>query len=85
MKHAIILCLLLVGCPSVPDRPPGPYGAAPCERAYARAVDLGCPPKGPETGTWVGVCKTARANGQTFNVGCFLQATTCTEVDVCGR
>ena len=32
---------------------------------------------------WLDACRTARAHGATFNLGCFVKAVTCEAVDAC--
>lgn len=89
MKIILALSLAIVACTPaiapVPTRAPVQLSSDPCPDAYARAVANACTPVPPKSGiTWTALCRSSRAEGSTFGVGCVMLATSRAGVQACG-
>jgi len=52
---------------------PMPAARDACQLAFDHLTAIGCPPRGPESGTWVDVCRNARRHGL-FSLRCINEA-----------
>jgi len=95
VKHAVLLLVLLAGCPLPPPGPvPGPddgADAAPsppssgdeCTDAWHRISDLQCKVTVPRNSTWTEACQAGRSNAIDYHTQCVIGAADCATVRAC--